>query len=126
MIAVYVNLQLVRVLFIKGRYLLYLASIFFLLFFCVSFYFFLFRTLVPLILKNYYFIAYYTPWQIVQFISAYILLSLLFHLSVGWFLLREKEFQLQKENHLVQLKNLKEQINPHFLFNSLNNIYSLA
>ncbi|MCB0665700.1 MAG: sensor histidine kinase, partial [Saprospiraceae bacterium] len=126
LIAVYINLQLVHTFFVKGRYILYLASISFLLFFCVSFYFFLFRTLVPLILKNYYFIAYYTPWQIAQFISAYILLSLLFHLSVGWFLLRDKEFQLQKENHLVQLKNLKEQINPHFLFNSLNNIYSLA
>ena len=33
--------------------------------------------------------------------------------------------QKERENIEVQLKNLQAQINPHFLFNCLTNLYSL-
>ncbi|MDH5380941.1 MAG: sensor histidine kinase [Cyclobacteriaceae bacterium] len=40
---------------------------------------------------------------------------------------KEKEMsQLQAENLNAELKMLRSQINPHFLFNALNNIYSMA
>jgi sensor histidine kinase YesM len=39
---------------------------------------------------------------------------------------RLREIELQKEKKETELKYLKGQINPHFLFNTLNNIYSLA
>lgn len=39
---------------------------------------------------------------------------------------RLREITLQKEKTETELKYLKGQINPHFLFNTLNNIYSLA
>lgn len=38
----------------------------------------------------------------------------------------EDETKLLKEKIEVELKTLKAQLNPHFLFNTLNNIYSLS
>lgn len=38
----------------------------------------------------------------------------------------EKILLLNKEKSDVELKTLKAQLNPHFLFNTLNNIYSLS
>lgn len=39
---------------------------------------------------------------------------------------KENTAKLQKEKAELELKSLKSQLNPHFLFNTLNNIYSLS
>ncbi len=39
--------------------------------------------------------------------------------------MRNRVLQLEAERRNTELKNLKAQLNPHFLFNSLNNIYAL-
>lgn len=39
---------------------------------------------------------------------------------------KEKILLLHKEKSDIELKTLKAQLNPHFLFNTLNNIYSLS
>ena len=43
-----------------------------------------------------------------------------------WFLLEGKNKAIEYEKTVTELSLLKSQINPHFLFNTLNNIYTLA
>jgi sensor histidine kinase YesM len=43
-----------------------------------------------------------------------------------WFAAREQQQALQRRQLEAELNFLKAQINPHFLFNALNNLYSLA
>lgn len=41
-----------------------------------------------------------------------------------WYVKEQRNLQLQKENVTSQLQVLKAQVHPHFLFNTLNNIYA--
>ncbi|MDO9376678.1 MAG: histidine kinase [Bacteroidota bacterium] len=41
-----------------------------------------------------------------------------------WYMKEQRNLQLQKENVAAQLQVLKAQVHPHFLFNTLNNIYA--
>lgn len=41
-----------------------------------------------------------------------------------WYIKEQRNLQLQKEKAEAQLQLLKAQVHPHFLFNTLNNIYS--
>lgn len=47
-------------------------------------------------------------------------------LAVQWFRQNQHISQLEKEKVANELHLLKEQINPHFFFNTLNNLYSLS
>lgn len=47
-------------------------------------------------------------------------------IGLEWFEKREKTMELEKQNVKTELALLRAQINPHFLFNTLNNIHSFA
>lgn len=56
----------------------------------------------------------------------FIFLSTVLKFMRDWFMNEKIKSKLENEKLISELAFLKSQINPHFLFNSLNNIYSLA
>lgn len=56
----------------------------------------------------------------------YLFLSVVLKFTVDWFLNERIQRDLENQRLSAELAFLKSQINPHFLFNSLNSIYSLA
>jgi len=58
-----------------------------------------------------------------------LLISMLYHYNFKYITANRKLYELQtiqKEQKEAELMALKSQINPHFLFNTLNNIYSFS
>jgi len=53
-------------------------------------------------------------------------IALSIKLFKSWYLEREAKQQAEKAELRLQLQLLKSQVHPHFLFNTLNNLYSLS
>ena len=129
-LGVYINLEFMIPKFLRKEYFLFYfvgASYVILLASQVNILFF--DYFVDIIFADYYFISYYDFLDIIQFFLIYISITSLLKLSRGWFQLAKTEEKLALANRKkleAELKVLKSQINPHFLFNSLNNLYSLA
>jgi sensor histidine kinase YesM len=89
----------------------------------------LFDKLIDYILPGYYFISYYSYADLLKFFFVFVVLTALMHLSWEWFQLQENRHRmvtLEKGKLDAELKALMNQVNPHFLFNSLTVLYSLA
>ncbi|RZK81010.1 MAG: hypothetical protein EOO92_06105, partial [Pedobacter sp.] len=56
----------------------------------------------------------------------FVVASSLIRFAADWFGNESTQKNLVREKKEMELQFLKSQLNPHFLFNSLNNIYSLA
>lgn len=52
-------------------------------------------------------------------------LSVAIKMTGSWYEMESARRELEKSRAEAELQNLKSQLNPHFLFNTLNNIYSL-
>jgi LytS/YehU family sensor histidine kinase len=83
-------------------------------------------TNVPLFYLPKIFISIFYIYAIVAFVAT-------FHLIKHWYKHQQTTYQLEqtaqqlvKEKLEAELKLLKSQINPHFLFNTLNNLYALT
>lgn len=55
-----------------------------------------------------------------------VILAFAYRLSVNWYQQEKIRKELENQRLRAELSYLKMQVNPHFLFNALNNIYSLA
>ncbi|MEO9483555.1 MAG: histidine kinase [Ekhidna sp.] len=119
----YINLRYhVPKFLLKERYVAYLL----LSFFNISFAYFLhqvvFEVLIPILPTDFYMVSFTDMSVLMTIFGIYWLLTTLLKLSKSWYQLQ----QLEKEKLSLELNSLKMQINPHFLFNSLNSMYSLA
>ncbi|MDP1621835.1 MAG: sensor histidine kinase [Bacteroidales bacterium] len=61
-----------------------------------------------------------------RLVIVYGIYALLIQLAIGWFDTQKLRTELMLEKQSGELALLRSQINPHFLFNTLNNIYSLV
>lgn len=62
---------------------------------------------------------------LIQFFLFWIL-SLCYRLALEWISANKRNKEIETEKSIIELSYLKAQINPHFLFNTLNTIYSLT
>ncbi|MBS1682491.1 MAG: sensor histidine kinase [Bacteroidetes bacterium] len=72
---------------------------------------------------------FYSQFYIVQLAFDTLLITIfvaMLRFATGWFELEAKRKQMENDKLATELKFLKAQINPHFLFNTLNNLYYLA
>ncbi|MEM6684185.1 MAG: histidine kinase [Bacteroidota bacterium] len=113
----------------KGKYVWFSITFFgiiLLFWFCYTHFF---EQLINAIFQEYYFISYQTNLQAITKFVLLLLVSMLLKIFESWlyFNAAQQKF-LQMENQRIQtrLTQLRAQINPHFLFNSLNVIYALA
>lgn len=123
LVLVYVNLRwLVPRYLQQGKYLYYLPLVCANVALAYVTHEFTFEILLPVLPTEYYMVS-FTDWEVlVAIFVIYTVLTTLLKLSKSWYKLQ----QVEKEKVELELKSLKMQINPHFLFNSLNSIYSLA
>lgn len=89
----------------------------------------LFDSLINLFFNDYFFISHHDTLEIYFIFIVFFILTTLIKLAEDWVSLNKSEnkaLKIQKQQIENQLHYLKGQINPHFLFNSLNVLYSLA
>lgn len=126
---VYWNILLIERLLPRRQYWKLLLYILLVLVTGIGWYYLIMNYLVDFIFPGYYFISYYQPGTILVFLSGFWLLSTLLNLSKGWFREQEQKQKIQlleKQKTQAELDALKAQLDPHFLFNNLNSLYSLA
>jgi len=74
------------------------------------------------------------PWPVKDYIEnvffyyfpKYFIYGQLYFFAESWYRDRQLKHELQKERSIAELVFLRSQINPHFLFNTINDIYSLT
>lgn len=119
---VYLNLNLlIPRLFLQRKYLIYTLLTILNLGLSYGVHELVFEIMLPMVPSIY--IVSFADWQVlVQIFGIYLIFTTLIKLSRSWYTLQNVE----RENLSLELNSLKSQINPHFFFNSLNSIYSLA
>jgi hypothetical protein len=88
-----------------------------------------FKTWISELIYNTWFAKKYyaVTWQNIVYVTVgcavVFILSFVFRIALAYFALKRQAQQIQEQKSLVELNLLKSQVQPHFLFNTLNNIY---
>ncbi|MTI20131.1 hypothetical protein E1176_03790, partial [Fulvivirga sp. RKSG066] len=77
---------------------------------------------VPSLPIDYFIVSFVDPISLISILVIYMALAALLYLSKSWFYIEH----IKSVNASMELHNLRLQINPHFLLNSLNSIYGLT
>ncbi len=88
-----------------------------------------FQPILDALFPDYFFISYLSKTNIFIVFSIFLVATSLLKLAEDWFYFNTNENRILRHKNLqveTQLSALRSQINPHFLFNSLNVIYALA
>lgn len=113
----------------KERYLLYLLAFIFNVSMFAHLNIWFFEHFIDYVFPDYYFISYHSNIALFTIFSVFLVITTLIKLSVDWFYFNShenRELKIRNQHIQTQLSSLRSQINPHFLFNSLNVIYALA
>jgi sensor histidine kinase YesM len=122
-VAVYFNLGVLADKYLKNsRFGAYVLSALLLVFVTAVLNFALFDYCIDKIFPSIIFISYFKLTEVFGIVAAYLIVTL------AVFLVRQYAGMLisNREKAVNELSALKSQINPHFLFNNLNTIYSMA
>lgn len=90
---------------------------------------FTFNSISDWLFPEFYFVAVYEPLETFGILLIYYIINTLLYLSRSWFdslELQKEVAQLRDLSSTNELRALRAQISPHFLFNSLNTIYGLS
>ncbi|WP_242084540.1 sensor histidine kinase [Aestuariivivens sediminis] len=127
---VLINLYILIPKFLKQeKYMLYCLLFIMNLFVFAQINIWFFTYIIDYLFPDYYFISYHSGTKLITLFVIFLVGTTLIRFSVDWiYYNRSENLRLKLRNQQIetQLALLRSQINPHFLFNSLNVIYSLA
>jgi sensor histidine kinase YesM len=129
-IPVVINLYiLIPYLLKKERYWLFIIAFILNLVLFTQLNVWFFEPILNTLFPDYFFISYHSNTEVITIFIIFLTATTLIKLSEDWFHFNRDEnrnLKLRNEQIQLQLSSLRSQINPHFLFNSLNVIYALT